>query len=86
MTVSDSYEIRWEGDYQMLIPKDSSFTDGVYSWSSRFKQTDKSILLERELKVNTPSIACDVANYAKYREIVQKIDRATKAQIVYRKN
>lgn len=86
MTIRDTFEIRWEGDFQMLLPKDSAFTDGVYSWKSSFQQTDKTILVERELKVNTPSIACDAVNYAKYRETVQKIDRASKAQIVYRKN
>jgi transglutaminase-like putative cysteine protease len=86
MTVRDTYEIRWEGDFQMLLPKDSNITDGVYSWKSSFKQLDKSILVERELKVNTPSVACDAANYTKHKDTVQKIDRAIKAQIVYRKN
>jgi hypothetical protein len=85
MTVKDSVEIRWEGDYEMFLPKDAAFSDGVYSWKSTFKQTGKLIEVERELIVNTPSVACDVANYTKYRETVQKIERAARAQIVYRK-
>ena len=85
MTVRDTYEIRWEGDLQMLLPKDNTITDGVYSWKSSFKQTDKTIVVERELIVNTPSVACSVNNYAKHRETMQKIDRAIKALIVYRK-
>jgi transglutaminase-like putative cysteine protease len=86
MTVKDSFEIRWEGEMEMFLPKDVQISDGVYTWSSRFKQQGKVITAERELSVNTPSVACSVSDYAKHRDTVQKIDRAARAQIVYRKS
>jgi transglutaminase-like putative cysteine protease len=85
MTVKDTFDIAWAGDFEFILPKDTAFSNDLYRWYSKYIKTEKRLHVERELIVGSTSVVCAGDKYLHHKETFAKIDRAIKAQILYRK-